>query len=78
MSSLKRLESKHAVELILAGKSPGAFCVDGPLSLAGKTGLKKLPSGLSCFELDASETDLVQLPDHLSVESTHVYRNCKK
>ena len=68
--------SSAAEELILSGKAPDGFQVDGKLNLAGKSKLKKLPAGLSCYELNASRTSLESLPENLSVECALELEGC--
>ncbi len=72
------LNPKEAAERISSGKAKGPIHVDGILDLSKLPSLKKLPRGLSCFELDASNTSIVELPEDLNVESRLVLRNCKK
>lgn len=72
------MEPADAARLILSGKASGPIVVDGCLDLSGKMSLKKLPAGLSCYELDISNTSISELPADLSVESSLVLRDCKQ
>ena len=67
-----------AANLILSGKAPAGLQVDGKLDLAGKSKLRQLPAGLTCYELDASRTSLVSLPDDLSVECVLELEGCRR
>lgn len=51
--------------------------VAGRLDLTAFTGTT-LPAGLHCYELDASGTPLVSLPENLQIESRLVLDNCRQ
>lgn len=70
-------EAAEATELILSGKARAPFVVDGAIDLTGKEQLTKLPNGLKCFELNASQTSLTSLPADLQVESSLILRECR-
>ena len=72
------IEPEAATKLILAGKLSGPMVVEGSLDLSGKPQLRKLPKGLSCYELDLSGSGITELPADLCVESSLVLRDCKK
>jgi hypothetical protein len=67
-----------AAELILSATAPPGLSVDGKLNLAGKSKLRQLPAGLTCYELDASRTGLDWLPDDLSVECVLALEGCRR
>src|SRR4051794_17383816 len=71
-------EPSAAANLILSGKAPLGLQVDGKLNLAGKSNLRQLPTGLTCYELDASRTSLVSLPADLSVECVLDLEGCHR
>ncbi len=71
-------ESEEATAAILSGKARGPFTVNGAIDVSGKTQLTKLPSGMRCFELNASATSLTKLPGDFEVESSLILRDCKK
>lgn len=71
-------EPSAAADLIVSGQAPAGLKVDGKLNLAGKSKLGQLPAGLTCYELNASRTGLVSLPDDLSVECALELEDCRK
>lgn len=72
------VEPPEAAELILAGQARPGLRVEGKLELAGKSKLRQLPPGLACYELDASRTGLVSLPDNLEVECVLALEGCRQ
>ncbi|ADB14835.1 hypothetical protein Psta_0139 [Pirellula staleyi DSM 6068] len=66
------------VKQILEGTAPAGLRVDGKLNFfePGLPRLTQLPAGLSCYELDATGTDLVELPSDLQVECVLTLANC--
>ncbi|MEI8383446.1 MAG: DUF6745 domain-containing protein [Planctomycetota bacterium] len=70
--------SLAAADLILSGNAPAGLHVDGKLNLAGKSKLQQLPAGLTCYELNASQTSLESLPADLSVECVLELEGCSK
>lgn len=70
--------SLAAADLILSGKAPAGLHVDGKLNLSGKSKLQQLPAGLTCYELNASQTSLESLPADLSVECVLELEGCSK
>ena len=72
------LEPSAAADLILSGKAPPGLQVDGKLNLARKSKLRQLPAGLTCYELNASQTSLVSLPADLSVECSLELEGCQQ
>jgi hypothetical protein len=77
MVDLTAMDPKQAKQLILAGKARAPLRVDGTLDLSNQSGLKKLPKGLSCFELNLTGCSIVELPDDIQVESSLILRNCE-
>lgn len=67
-----------AAKLILSGEAPAGLQVSGKLDLAGKSKLRELPAGLTCYELNASRTALESLPDDLSVECVLELEGCQR
>jgi hypothetical protein len=74
----KVCDPSEAADLILAEKAPPGLHVDGKLSLAGRSELRRLPEGLTCYELDLSRTKLTFLPDKLSVECALELADCRR
>lgn len=70
------VDPQLARQLILAGTADAPMRVDGVLDLSNQAGLRSLPRGLTCRELDLSGTALVELPDDLQVTSSLLLRNC--
>ncbi|WP_315861221.1 DUF6745 domain-containing protein [Anatilimnocola floriformis] len=69
----------EAAKLILAGESKSGWTLDGKLSLAGSgKKLKKLPAKLTCYELDASNSDLETVPADLAVDCALNLQGCRK
>jgi hypothetical protein len=77
-ASLAKKKTIDAAGLILAGEAPAGLAVNGKLDLAGKSALKNLPARLTCYELDASRTNLVSLPNDLSVECVLNLEGCRR
>ncbi|MEZ6133786.1 MAG: hypothetical protein R3C53_02640 [Pirellulaceae bacterium] len=77
MAKSKQDADAQVVARIVEGKVRGPLSIEGSLDLS-KTAIKKLPSGLNCYELDASETNLIDLPADLTVESRLVLKNCEQ
>ncbi len=77
MVKLEPCDPKRAKELILNGKARAPFPVDGSLDLSNQPTLKKLPAGLSCFELNLTGSSIEELPDDIRVESSLILRNCE-
>jgi hypothetical protein len=69
------LTPEEAATIIKAKREHGPFRVSGRLDL---TGLKeaRLPKGLHCYELDATNSELVSLPDDLRIDGRLVLDNC--
>ena len=78
MAKVMLCEPSAAADLILSGKAPPGLHVDGKLNLTGKSKLRQLPAGLTCYELNASRTKLVALPADLSVECTLELEGCDR
>ncbi len=78
MAKTMLCEPSAAADLILSGNAPPGLQVDGKLNLAGKSKLHQLPAGLTCYELNASGTSLVSLPDDLSVECALELEGCRR
>jgi len=78
MAKTKSGDKSAVVDLILSGKAPSGLHVDGKLNLAGKSALRELPPGLTCYELNASKTGLVSLPADLSVECALELEDCPR
>ncbi|MDP7017739.1 MAG: hypothetical protein QGG36_18180 [Pirellulaceae bacterium] len=70
------LTAQQAKEKILSGDGARGIVVDDCLDLSSVDGLTRLPAGLTCYELDASNTQLTKLPDSLRVECSLVLRDC--
>ena len=78
-SSSTAISAAEAAKLILAGKGKPGWDIPGRLNLAGSgKKLSKLPANLTCYELDASHTDLTSLPAGLSVECVLNLEGCGK
>ena len=73
--SKEELSPKDARERILAKKVRSPIHVSGLLDLSGCVEIKKLPAGLSCYELNVSGTSLTSLPDDLKIESSLILRS---
>ena len=69
------LTPDKAAAVIRSGRAPGPMRVHGRLELAGLP-LPHLPAGLSCYELDCTNSALVDLPQDLSVDSRLVLDGC--
>ncbi len=61
----------------LLAKKKGKIKVTGLLDLRGAK-LKKLSASVSCYDLDASDSELTCLPDDIAIESRLTLDNCKK
>ena len=70
------LSPQDAAQAIRAGKLRGPATVSGRLDLTRFDG-ETLPSGLQCYDLDASESALKTLPADLKIESRLVLDNCR-
>ena len=70
------LSPQEAAKAIRAGKLRGPMTVSGRLDLTRFDG-EALPSGLQCYDLDASESALRSLPADLKIESRLVLDNCR-
>ena len=69
------LAPETAAELIGAGKVSGGVEVNGRLDLTNFPGTS-LPSKLRCYELDASGSNLTDLPGDLEIRGRLVLNNC--
>jgi hypothetical protein len=65
----------EAAKLIRSGRGRGPIEVAGRLDLTKFEG-ERLPSGLRCYELDASGSQLTSLPDDLRIDGRLVLDNC--
>jgi len=72
------VDAKEAIDRIKNQRQHHGMTVEGALDLTKIPNLKSLPKGLTCYELDASETDLETIPDDLRVECKLTLRNCQK
>lgn len=77
MATTKEISPDEAKQLILSGKPLNGATVSGVLDLSGHSELKKLPRGVSAYELNASETGLSTLPSDIDVECSIVLQNCE-
>ncbi len=74
---MRVLTSKEAEELLQSspnGKTP-PFRVDGKIDLKGSK-LTSLPDGISCYELDLSNSSIQKLPKDLHVTSRIILDEC--
>lgn len=79
MTTTKTIAPAEAARLILAGQGKPGWNVDGKLDLAGSgKKLTKLPAKLTCYELDASRSDLTTVPADLSVDCALNLEGCRK
>ncbi|WP_425613825.1 DUF6745 domain-containing protein [Anatilimnocola sp. NA78] len=79
MATTSSKSPAEAAKLILSGEGKSGWAIDGKLNLAGSgKKLRKLPAKLSCYELDASRSDLESVPADLSVECALNLEGCRK
>ena len=79
MATTNSVSATEAAKLILAGKGKSGWTVEGKIKLAGSgKKLRKLPANLTCYELDASNSDLESIPADLSVECALNLADCRK
>jgi hypothetical protein len=71
------LSPEDAADVIRAGGGIGPMRVSGRLDLKDMR-VERLPSGLRCYDLDASGSRLQELPEDLQVESRLILDNCPR
>jgi len=70
------ISAEDAAKAIRAGRSLNGVRITGRLDLKEFKG-EYLPSGLHCYDLDASGTELTQLPSDLKIDSRILLDNCQ-
>jgi hypothetical protein len=79
VATAKSVSPAEAARLILAGKAPAGLTVDGKLKFGdGGKKLRKLPAKLTCYELDAANSNLEAIPADLAVECALNLEGCRK